>query len=90
VLATVQATVHSPQSDTPEGLKQAIAGRIQALANVHTLFWSRVGGAELRHSSSHRSFAPLFPDARLLPGMKEHARAAMTAPMFCWSERRSG
>jgi PAS domain S-box-containing protein len=50
VLATVQATVHLTQSDTPEGLKQAIAGRIQALANVHTLFVeSRWAGAELRH-----------------------------------------
>ena len=29
-LATVQATVHLTQSDTPEGLKQAIEGRIQA------------------------------------------------------------
>ena len=38
VLATVQATVHLTQSDTPEGLKQAIEGRIQALANVHRLF----------------------------------------------------
>jgi two-component system CheB/CheR fusion protein len=50
VLATVQATVHLTQSDTPEGLKQAIAGRIQALANVHTLFVdSRWAGAELHH-----------------------------------------
>jgi PAS domain S-box-containing protein len=50
VLATVQATVHLTQSDTVEGLKQAIAGRIQALANVHTLFVkSRWTGAELRN-----------------------------------------
>jgi PAS domain S-box-containing protein len=50
VLATVQATVHLTQSGTAEGLKQAIAGRIQALANVHTLFMdSRWSGAELRH-----------------------------------------
>jgi HWE histidine kinase/PAS domain-containing protein len=48
VLATVQATVHLTQSDTPEGLKQAIEGRIQALANVHRLFVeSRWEGAEL-------------------------------------------
>ena len=48
VLATVQATVHLTQSDTPEGLKQAIEGRIQALANVHRLFVeSRWAGAEL-------------------------------------------
>jgi PAS domain S-box-containing protein len=48
VLATVQATVHLSQSDTPEGLKHAIEGRIQALANVHRLFVeTRWTGAEL-------------------------------------------
>jgi PAS domain S-box-containing protein len=48
VLATVQATVHLTQSDTPEGVKLAIEGRIQALANVHALFvQSRWMGAEL-------------------------------------------
>jgi PAS domain S-box-containing protein len=49
VLATVQATVHLTQSDTPDGLKQAIQGRIQALANVHRLFVeSRWKGAEIQ------------------------------------------
>ena len=47
VLATVQATVHLSQADTPDGLKRAIEGRIQALANVHKLFvesrWSGAG-----------------------------------------------
>jgi PAS domain S-box-containing protein len=38
VLATVQATVHLSHADTPDGLKEAIEGRIQALANVHRLF----------------------------------------------------
>jgi PAS domain S-box-containing protein len=48
VLATVQATVHLSQADTPEGLKHTIEGRIQALANVHRLFVeSRWVGAEL-------------------------------------------
>jgi PAS domain S-box-containing protein len=48
VLATVQATVHLSQSDTTDGLKQAIEGRIQALANVHRLFVeSRWRGAGL-------------------------------------------
>jgi PAS domain S-box-containing protein len=48
LLATVQATVNLSQSDTPEGLKKAIEGRIQALANVHSLFvGSRWIGAEL-------------------------------------------
>ena len=38
------------QADTPEGLKQAIAGRIQALADVHDLFvQSRWTGADLRN-----------------------------------------
>jgi two-component sensor histidine kinase len=49
VLASVQATVRLSQSDTPAGLKDAIEGRIQALANVHTLFvQSRWTGADLR------------------------------------------
>ena len=49
VLASVQAAVHLSHSDTPEGLKHAIEGRIQALANVHRLFvQSRWAGAELR------------------------------------------
>jgi PAS domain S-box-containing protein len=49
VLATVQATVHLSQSNTTEGLKAAIEGRIMALANVHALFvQSRWTGAELR------------------------------------------
>jgi PAS domain S-box-containing protein len=48
LLATVQATVNLSQADTPEGLKQAIEGRIQALANVHSLFVeTRWIGAEL-------------------------------------------
>jgi PAS domain S-box-containing protein len=48
VLATVQATVNLSQSDTPDGLKRAIQGRLQALANVHALFvQSRWIGAEL-------------------------------------------
>jgi PAS domain S-box-containing protein len=38
VLATVQATVMLSQSDTPDGLKQVIQGRILALAKVHALF----------------------------------------------------
>jgi PAS domain S-box-containing protein len=49
LLATVLATVRLSHSDTHEGLKAAIEGRIQALANVHTLFvQSRWAGAELR------------------------------------------
>jgi PAS domain S-box-containing protein len=49
VLAVVQAVVRLSQGATPEDLKQAIDGRIRALANVHTLFvQSRWSGAELR------------------------------------------
>jgi PAS domain S-box-containing protein len=49
VLATVQATVHLSRSDTPDGLKRVIEGRIQALANVHRLFVeSRWTGTDLR------------------------------------------
>ena len=48
VLATVQATIHLTQSDTPEGLKRAIQGRLQALATAHRLFvQSRWTGADL-------------------------------------------
>jgi PAS domain S-box-containing protein len=48
VLANVQAAVNLSQADTPEGLKQAIEGRIRALANVHSLFvGTRWTGAEL-------------------------------------------
>jgi PAS domain S-box-containing protein len=48
LLANVQAIVNLSQSETSEGLKRAIEGRIQALANVHSLFVdSRWIGAEL-------------------------------------------
>jgi two-component sensor histidine kinase len=48
LLATVPATVNLSQADTPEGLKQAIEGRILALANVHSLFVETLWiGAEL-------------------------------------------
>jgi PAS domain S-box-containing protein len=48
ILATVSAAVELSESDTPDGLKAAIRGRIQALANAHSLFVaSRWTGAEL-------------------------------------------
>jgi two-component sensor histidine kinase len=48
ILATISATVELSQSDTPEGLKAVIRGRIQALANAHALFVeSHWEGAEL-------------------------------------------
>ena len=62
VLATVQATVHLTQSDTPDGLKHAIEGRIQALANVHALFvQSRWTGAEL-HNLVTQELSPYCQD----------------------------
>ena len=48
LLGSVQAIVNFSRSDTLEGLKDAIRGRVQALANVHSLFAeSRWIGAEL-------------------------------------------
>jgi PAS domain S-box-containing protein len=48
LLANVTAMVQLSQADTPDGLKEAIAGRIGALGNVHSLFAkSRWKGAEL-------------------------------------------
>jgi PAS domain S-box-containing protein len=48
ILAMVQATVRMSESVTADGLKRAIEGRIQALANVHSLFvQSHWKGAEL-------------------------------------------
>jgi two-component sensor histidine kinase len=62
VLATVQAIVHLTQSDTPGGLKHAIEGRIQALANVHSLFvQSRWTGAEL-HTLVMQELSPYCED----------------------------
>jgi PAS domain S-box-containing protein len=47
-LANVQAIINLSRADTLDGLKKAIEGRIQALANVHSLFVaSRWSGAEL-------------------------------------------
>ena len=49
VLALAQATVHLTQAETPEALKDAIGGRLQAIANAHALFaQSRWSGADLR------------------------------------------
>src|SRR5215475_10000354 len=62
VLATVQATVKLSQSDTVDGLKHAIEGRVQALANVHALFiQSRWMGAELSNIAE-QEIAPYLQD----------------------------
>jgi PAS domain S-box-containing protein len=48
VLSNAQAIVNLSQSDTPEGLKRLIGGRIRAMSNVHSLFVEmRWIGAEL-------------------------------------------
>ena len=48
LLANAMATVNLSQSNSPEGLKEVIAGRIQALANVCSLFaGTRWIGAEV-------------------------------------------
>jgi PAS domain S-box-containing protein len=62
MLATVQATVNLSQSDTADGLKHAIEGRIQAIANVHSLFAeSRWIGAELSAIAT-RELAPYISE----------------------------
>jgi PAS domain S-box-containing protein len=62
LLANVVATVKLSQSDTPEGLKQAIEGRIRALANVHSLFvQTRWIGAELS-AIARQELAPYFEE----------------------------
>ena len=49
ILATVQAIVHLTQAENVADFKNAIEGRVQALANVHRLFVeTRWAGAELQ------------------------------------------
>jgi PAS domain S-box-containing protein len=61
MLSTVLATVHLTQPDTPGAMKQAIQGRIQALANVHSLFAeSRWSGAQL-HTLITQELSPYCP-----------------------------
>ena len=71
LLANVVATVQLSQSDTPEGLKKAIEGRIEALANVHSLFvQTRWKGAELSTTARQE----------LAPYAKSEARAQIRGP----------
>jgi PAS domain S-box-containing protein len=65
VLASVQALVNFSNSDTPEGLKKVIGGRIQALANVNSLFVeTRWIGAELSAIATQELSAYLEDDQR--------------------------
>jgi PAS domain S-box-containing protein len=67
VFAIVQATVALSQSDTPDGLKKAIEGRIGALANVHSLFAeTRWIGAELLAIATRELAAYAETDGRRL------------------------
>ena len=60
LLANVLATVRLSRSETVEGVKQAIEGRVQALANVHSLFvQTRWIGAELS-AIAKQELAPYF------------------------------
>jgi PAS domain S-box-containing protein len=62
VLATVQAMVHLTHGDTPHELKNAIAGRLRALANVHSMFvQSRWTGANV-HSLVTQELSPYCGD----------------------------
>ena len=71
LLANVLATVKLSQSDTREGLKEAIEGRIQALANVHSLFvQTRWIGADLTTIARQE----------LAPYEKDEARARIHGP----------
>jgi PAS domain S-box-containing protein len=72
VLSNVQAIVNLSQSDTPEGLKSVIGGRIRAMSIVHSLFVeTRWIGAELSAIATQE----------LAPYLDEHdARVRMEGP----------
>jgi two-component sensor histidine kinase len=64
LLANVAAMVQLSQADTPDGLKEAIQGRITALARVHSLFAkSHWAGAEL-DSLVKQELSPYSRDGR--------------------------
>ncbi len=72
ILAVVLATVRLSHSDSSDGLKHLIEGRIDALAKVHTLFVeSRWAGAEL-----HR----LVTQELLAYGGEREARVRIEGP----------
>jgi PAS domain S-box-containing protein len=74
LLANVQAAVNLSQADTPDGLKRAIEGRIQALTMVYSLFvQSRWSGAELS----------TIAEQELAPYLEKHrARVRMSGPQM--------
>ncbi|WP_456733490.1 PAS domain S-box protein [Bradyrhizobium sp. USDA 3364] len=63
ILSNVQAIINLSQSDTAEGLKEVISGRIQAMANVHSLFVeTRWIGAEVS-AIAKQEFAPYLEES---------------------------
>jgi PAS domain S-box-containing protein len=63
LLSTVQATVMLSQSDTADGLKKVIDGRIRALSNIHSLFaQTRWIGADLSTIAT-QELAPYSADS---------------------------
>jgi PAS domain S-box-containing protein len=58
ILATVQATVNLSRSDTADGLKRAIEGRIQALAKLHDLFVKSHWSGAVLSSIAAQELAP--------------------------------
>jgi PAS domain S-box-containing protein len=61
LLMLVQATVHFSKADTPEAIKRAIEGRIQALARVHTLLAQSRWGGRRSAQAGHGRASPLLP-----------------------------
>jgi PAS domain S-box-containing protein len=62
ILSNVQAIVNLSQSDTSQGLKDAISGRLQAMSNVHSLFVeTRWVGAEVS-AIVRQELAPYLDD----------------------------
>ena len=60
ILSNVQAIINLSQSDTTESLKEVLSGRIQALANVNSLFVeTRWIGAEIS-AIAKQELAPYF------------------------------
>jgi PAS domain S-box-containing protein len=72
ILSNAQAIVNLSRSDTSEGLKHAISGRIQAMSNVHSLFVeTRWIGAEIS-AIAKQELAPYLDE--------QAARAHMEGP----------